>query len=376
VLDGTGWTSVDLKAAWHRGGIGATHTVSVGAHEDDYHLLNPTYNTPDWRAGDFASVATEGDGKTRTQALWAQDAWMLTPSLMLTVGGRYEWWRAFDGFNANGTTTVQQPTVRSSRVSPKGILAWDVTPDWRLTASVAKAYRFATAAELYQLVSTGATFSSPDPHLKPDNDLATELRVARTFSRGRAQVALFQDDVHDAIISQFLPLVPNSTTLYSYLANVDHVRARGVELNLDENDVLVRGLGLSASATYLDARTLALSGRASATAPAGSAIGKFLPNIPQWRATFLGTYRVTTPLSVSLAGRYSSKLYTTLDNADVNPNTYQGFGEWFVMDARASYRINTHWSAALGVDNMLNRKYFLFHPFPQRTLVASAKYGI
>ena len=376
LLDGTGWSSVDLKGAWHRGGFLATHTLTFGVHEDDYRLRNPTYDTPDWRSGEAGNIVTEGDGKTRTQAVWAQDGWAITPSLRFTVGGRYEWWRAYEGFNASGSTQVVQPTVRSSRFSPKGILTWDVNPDWRLTASVAKAYRFATAAELYQLVSTGATFTSPDPNLKPDNDLAAEVRVARSFSRGTAQLALFQDDVHDAIISQFLPLVPNSTTLYSYISNVDHVRARGVEASVGASDVLVRHLSLSASATYLDARTLALSGRASATAPAGSAIGKFLPNIPRWRATFLGTYQPVTPLSLSLAGRYSGKLYTTLDNADVHPNTYQGFGEWFVMDARANYRVNTRWSLAVGIDNLLNRKYFLFHPFPQRTLVASAKLGL
>lgn len=376
VLDGTGWSSVDLKGAWHRGGFLATHTLTFGVHQDDYRLRNPTYNTSDWRSGDFGNVFTEGDGKTRTQAVWAQDAWMITPTLRFTFGGRYEWWRAYDGFNASGTTEVIQPTVRSARFSPKGILAWDATPDWRLTASVAKAYRFATAAELYQLVSTGATFTSPDPNLRPDNDLSVELRVARTFSRGTAQLALFQDDVRDAIISQFLPLVPNSTTLYSYISNVDHVRARGVEASIGASDVLLRHLSLSASATYLDARTLALSGRASATAPQGSAVGKFLPNIPRWRATFLATYQPVTPLSLSLAGRYSGKLYTTLDNADVNPNTYQGFSEWFVMDARASYRVNARWSVAAGVDNLLNRKYFLFHPFPQRTLVVSAKLGL
>jgi hypothetical protein len=27
----------------------------------------------------------------------------------------------------------------------------------------------------------------------------------------------------------------------------------------------------------------------------------------------------------------------------------------------------------LGADNVFDRKYFLFHPFPQRTFVASAK---
>src|SRR4029078_8634392 len=149
-----------------------------------------------------------------------------------------------------------------------------------------------------------------------------------------ARVSLFQDDVHDAIISQFLPLVPGSATLFSYISNVDHVRARGVETGFQTENLFTQGFDLSGSATYLDARTLALSGRASASAPAGSAVGKFLPNIPKWRASFVGTYRAVTPLSLSLAGRYSGKLFTTLDNTDVHPNTYQGFGEWFVMDAR------------------------------------------
>jgi iron complex outermembrane recepter protein len=181
--------------------------------------------------------------------------------------------------------------------------------------------------------------------------------------------------VHDAIISQFLPLVAGSSTPYSYLSNVDHVRARGVEVAFDATDVLVRGLGFSGSATYLDARTLALSGRASATAPAGSAIGKRLPNIPDRRATFVTTYHPTQRLALSVAGRYNGKIYTTLDNADVNPNTYQGFSEWFVADAHANYGVSRHWSLSLGADNLFNRKYFLFHPFPQRTFVGNLKYA-
>ena len=79
---------------------------------------------------------------------------------------------------------------------------------------------------------------------------------------------------------------------------------------------------------------------------------------------------------MSLGGRYSDKLYTTLDNADVRFNTYQAFTGWFVMDARATYTLTRNWTAAVGVDNLLNRKYFLFHPFPQRTLVGSVKFTL
>jgi len=379
VLDGTGWTTLDVKGIWRPSGKATSaHVVSVGAHTDRYVLENTTWNAAEWTAGDPTTVFTEGDGKTQTQAVWAQDAWRLTPTLRLTLGGRYENWKGYDGYNVNGSTTVDQPTVSASKFSPKGVLAWNPSLFWTVTGSVGKAYRFATASELYQLVSTGTTFTSPNPDLKPDDVLAAEFRVERKTDQSLVQVALFRDDIHDAIISQFLPLVPGSSQLFSYLSNVDHVRSQGVELVVGSNDQLIRGLELQGSATYTGAKTLALSGRASATAPAEAAIGKALPNIPKRRATFSATYRpdLERKLALTVAGRYSDKMYTTLDNADVNPNTYQGFSSWFVMDTRASYRFNSHWTAGLGFDNVLNRKYFLFHPFPQRTLVTSLKYAL
>ena len=177
------------------------------------------------------------------------------------------------------------------------------------------------------------------------------------------------------MIAQFLPLVAGSPTLYSYVSNADRVRARGVELSASEHSIGIENLELSGSVTYVDPRILAISGRASATAPAGAAIGKMLPNIPDWRMTAVATYRANERASVTLAGRYSGKMYTTLDNADVNPNVYQGFSAWFVADAKAVYRVGKGLTASLGVDNLLNRKYFLFHPFPQRTIVGNLAYA-
>lgn len=373
VLDGTGWETLDLKAAWHPGGDSAVNVLSFGVHGDRYTLDNPTYNLANWTGGPVTSVATEGDGKTRTEALWAQDAWHFAPAWRLTLGGRYENWRAYDGYNANGTTTVVQPELSYARFSPKAILAWEAAPAWTLTLSAAKAYRFATVAELYQLVSTGSTFTSPDPTLKPDNDLSAEFRVARRITGGTAQVALFQDDVHDAITSQYLPLGSDSSTLYSYISNVDQVRARGAEVSVTSANV-VRRLDLSGSATYVDARTLALSGRASATAPAGSAVGKFLPNIPEWRASLMATYHPAERVALTAATRYASKIYNTLDNSDANFDVFTAFGAYWVTDVRGDYRWRDNWNLSIGVDNLFNDKYFYYHPFPQRTVVGGAKY--
>ena len=300
VLSGTGWSTLDLKGAWHRGGPTATHTVTFGVHADRYALLNPTFNTPDWTASSpvRSSVATEGDGKTETKAIWAQESWQIVPTIKFTVGGRYERWRAFDGYNVNGTTKISQPETNANKFSPKAVLSWAATPQFTLTASAAKAYRFATTGELFQLVSTGATFTSPNPDLKPDDVFSTELRAERTFDHARVQLALFNDDIHDAIISQFRPLVAGSNTLYSFNSNVDHARARGAELSLGTTGLGIKGLDLNGSVTYLDAKTLATSGAAGASATAGSPIGKRLPNVPEWRGTAQATYRPVDRLAV------------------------------------------------------------------------------
>ena len=47
---------------------------------------------------------------------------------------------------------------------------------------------------------------------------------------------------------------------------------------------------------------------------------------------------------------------------------------FFVMDARAKYTVDEHWSAALGVDNLANRTYWNFHPYNQRTWSAEVRF--
>jgi len=54
---------------------------------------------------------------------------------------------------------------------------------------------------------------------------------------------------------------------------------------------------------------------------------------------------------------------------DTVSQTFQGFGAYFVVDARVQYRVDDHWTASIGVDNLNSDKYFLYHPFPQRTFL-------
>ena len=84
----------------------------------------------------------------------------------------------------------------------------------------------------------------------------------------------------------------------------------------------------------------------------------------------------TTLLSLTAAGRYASRMYGTLDGSDGVGNTYQGFYRYLVVDLRATVRAADHLTFGFGVDNVNNDRYFLFHPFPQRTFQADLHWAL
>lgn len=363
-LDGTGWQTLDAKGAW-RSDAAATHTISAGVHWDRFVVNSNRYATTDWIAGPQGALNQASRGKTRTAALWAQDAVRIAAPLTLTVGGRYEDWRADDGFNFSSVPalSVRQPTRAATGFSPKASLAYVPARDWTVRASFGKAYRFPTVGELYQAVTTGAVLTVPDPNLRPERALSGELAVEHRDAAGTVRLSAFTESIEDALIAQSAPLVAGSAIAYTYVQNVDRTRARGIELAATRTDFPVRGVDLSGSATYTDATT-----RKDSAFPA--AVGKLLPSVPRWKASAVATWRPATGVALTAAGRFASRNYATLDNSDTVGNTYMGFYRYLVVDVRAKVDVTQRYAFAIGVDNLNNNKYFLFHPFPQRSFSA------
>lgn len=377
---GTGWSTYDVKGIWRPGSVPGANTVSFGAHYDQYTLNNPTYNTANWISGANGSLYSESAGSTHTSALWAQDVWKINPRLTATLGARYENWHAYNGVNintVNATATaagsafaVNQPAVSASGLSPKASLSWAANELWHVTGSIGRALRFPTVGELYQNVATGSTYTQPNPNLKPEDVLSSELSFERATAEDLLRITYFEEHVKNALISQSSIL---NSIVTSYTGNVDRTRQRGIELVAARDNFIWRGFDLSGSLTYVNARILADSGYVPSIAGA-SAVGSQTPYVPTWRSTVVATWRPDEHWSFTGAARYSSKMYATVDNTDTNGSTYTGFGSYLVVDARAHYKFDQHWDGALGIDNLNNNKYWLYHPFPQRTFVASLRW--
>jgi len=207
----------------------------------------------------------------------------------------------------------------------------------------------------------GTLLANPNPGLLPEQATAYELSLEKQSDAGSLRLSVFSEVVRDALISQ-LNLAKNTT----YIQNVDRTRAEGVEFAGARRDVLPN-IDLNGSLTYVNAVT------AKDTAfPA--AVGKLLPSVPHWKGTAVVTWRATDALTISAAARFASRNYANLANDDTVGNTYQGFYRYVVVDARAVYRLSDHTDVSVGVDNLNNDKYFLFHPFPQRSVFAQVNW--
>ncbi len=106
---------------------------------------------------------------------------------------------------------------------------------------------------------------------------------------------------------------------------------------------------------------------------------KYLPSLLV-RKRYIGDYNHAI-LSSRASGtgnsaRYSGRQYRTLNNADVNGATYMGVSKYATADVRVLWKIDRQWSAAFGIDNLNNDRYWNFHNYPQRSYSAELKFDL
>lgn len=357
---GTGWNAVSLKGTWRPAGAAGTHLADVGFQREEYKLRTRVSNTADWINGAADTRFSAFRGITLLQSVYVQDTWRFAENWRTTLGLRVEDWHASDGSISDPATTLRFPSRSNTYASPKAALAYQLTPQWTLKASVGRAVRMPTVSELYQGSIATDVIVNNDPRLAPERSWTGELTAERQLSNGLLRATYFHEDTHDALYSQTnVTITPNVTNIQ----NVDHIRTSGVELACQANDVGITGLALAGSVTYAHSRIVE-----NDNFPAS--VGKWQPRVPEWRANVLATYEWGDKWTYTLGARYSGRQYNTLDNGDTNGFTYTGTSSFFVADVRVRYRVSEKITASLGIDNINNEEYWAFHPYTLRSVTA------
>lgn len=353
---GTGWTTALLRASWQPERIAGAHLVELGVSDDRYRLRTEVRGAADWRAGPPMAREAAFRGETRLSSAFAQDSWRFADAWRATVGLRFEHWRADDGAISNATSTLPFAARSESYWSPKFALSREIGTGGTIKASVGRAVRFPTVAELYQGSISADAIVNNDPDLAPERSWTSELSLVNEFGHGSTRCTVFFEETRDALYSQ-VNVAAGGTV--STIQNVDRVRTRGAELTGEWR--AHETLKISGSVTWAHSRVLE-----NDAFPASE--GAAQPRVPEWRANAVATWE-KDDFGATVGARYSGRQYNQLDNSDHHGAAYTGTSRFLVFDARVHFT-RGRLRAALGVDNLGNERYWAFHPYARRTYSA------
>ena len=369
--DGTGWNTFEVQSTYTPTADdfgNGQHALVLGLHRNQYKLQNVVNNSSDWRNNE-TTLNQNYYGKTTITALYAQDAWKISPELVLTSGLRFENFESADGsqfFSGPPVATNAFPGRSITATSPKLSLAWSASDDVVLKTSLGRGVRFPNVDELFNGTKTGASITTSDPSLRPEVSDSVELSAEREWGTHWLRASFFRDDVTDTILRQTDATVTPTVTRVS---NVDKVLTQGIELVWATRDVGMKGLDLGGSATWTDAEV-----KANAANPAQ--VGKKWLRIPPQRYTVQASYRPNADWLFGAAYRWSSSMYNTEMNIDNNPDTYGGTSSVNQLDLKASWKFAKQWEWGFGINNVANRPSWQAHTMPQRSVQTELRFSL
>lgn len=364
----TGWYTGDLTVEHKADG----NELALGLTANHYETDLVRSNITNWRSGAGEAFSTQTYGKTRMLSAWAENRFLIGDAA-ITLGLRYDNWRAFDGgLGRLGTGALAGQRVfnnyaarKEEAISPKIAGEARLADGTLVQLSLARATRFPTVGELFQgsLNGDGSfNVNSFDPNLKPEKSYDLNALASHDFGTVKLTGSFFFQRVDDTIFS-FSGFNQNGVVTSSF-KNIDRTRQMGVELIVETRDALIAGLDIDANAAYIDAKT-------ESNPSARATEGVQFPRIPRWRINANARYAITETLKASLGLRYASRPNTDLSGLQ-RGDTFGFTSELFALDARLNWDIGQGFRLSAGVDNITNDRAWVFHPYPQRTFLIEA----
>lgn len=249
--------------------------------------------------------------KNDDYAVFLQDVWTLSPTMNLTLGGRYDEFEQFGGHFNYRAALVYMP---------------DLQQTWKLMYGTA--IRTPSFRE-YLKVMEGTSFVPPVP--EPERIKSLELAYLHQWQHSSLSITLFHNQVED-----FIHEVPTPDDADEYFAN------SGETLHLNGVDALLtyfldEDLTLRLNVSYLDAESI-------------SAFDT--PYLASWTGGINLSYAYTSDHNLGMSMVYNSNRRDTNSFPDDDP------GAFTTVNVFGSGLLTTELTYGIGIDNVLDERVF------------------
>ncbi|HEY0230262.1 MAG TPA: TonB-dependent receptor [Dokdonella sp.] len=344
---------------YSKGRLSYHSTLEVAVLQANHITTDPGLFIPD----DALSV----DSHTRSTGFYATDTLSITDKLALTLSGRSNHTR----------TTINDPTGDNpdldgkhgfSRFNPAAGITYQWNTAFNFYGGYSESTRAPTPVEL--------TCADPDAPCKLPNDFVSDppLKqvVAKSWEGGLRgafgagssdrinwHFGLFRTTNADDILFQS---TGGSQSNEGFFANVGDTRRQGIEASLS-GTWLDKRLDWYANYTYLEATYLTGFSENSANHPDADDDGLIfvrkgdrIPGLPRHSLKLGADFALTQALSIGGDVIANSGQYLRSDEANLLGET----AGYALLNLRASYTFNEHFSVFARVDNVWDRRYVTF----------------
>lgn len=303
--------------------VAGTHMLTFGASFEKEELSDKTSN----RISDRTRVDSS------QWAMFAEDEWMLSPTVSLTGGVRLD-----DDDNYG------------SHVSPRLYAVWQALPGWTVKGGVSTGFRSPNLREITpdwgQTSRGGNIYGNPD--LEPETSLNKEIGVYFSADDLLASLTVFHNDFEDKITRVTCPITictdgPNQWgSDPTYRINVDEAVTQGIEATLSSR--IAEMVSLTLSYTYTDSEQ-----------KSGQYKGEPLTQTPKhlaslqldWRAND----RVTPWTSVRYRGKESNPTTGPSSSSIIAPSNT-------LVDVGLRYQLTPQTTLNTGIYNLTDKEIF------------------
>lgn len=321
--------NMDLNKRWALGAHNLLAGVSYGQDK-----FNETISSvPDWKSWNSSgTVDQKVGGKDKYWSLYAQDKWNFAPKWTAYIGGRYDHYRKYGGYDSKIYAGKEDLSSGKSyeKFSPKLSLDYAANRDTNFYLSYGKSFN---TPILYQLFRYS---NFMERNIYPNKDLEPE--TTDTWELGMKQKIGSKTDIHaDVFYAKTKDYIRlnDSDEKHEFYENAGDAKTHGFEISLNQHHS-------DAWSSYINY-----------TWQTGKVEGEKNYDIPR-HLLHLGTTYSKNPWTVNLDGMFISDR----TEAGEESGHFKARDAYFLMNLSTNYQFNKNFGIQFAVNNLFDREYY------------------
>lgn len=321
--------NMDLNKRWALGAHNLLAGVSYGQDKFNETISSVT----DWKSWNSSgTVDQKAGGKDKYWSLYAQDKWNFAPKWTAYIGGRYDHYRKYGGYDSKIYAGKEDLSSGKSyeKFSPKLSLDYAANRDTNFYLSYGKSFNTPILYQLFRYSNFMGRNIYPNKDLEPETTDTWELGMKQKIgSKTDVHADVFYAKTKDYI------RLNDSDKKHEFYENAGDAKTHGFEISLNQH--------------HSDAWTSYIN----YTWQTGKVEGEKNYDIPR-HLLHVGTTYSKNPWTVNLDGMFISDR----TEAGEESGHFKARDAYFLMNLSTNYQFNKNFGLQFAVNNLFDREYY------------------